>query len=1004
MPVDFLTEEQKRRYGRYAGEPSAQQLARYFHLDDRDRALIAPLRSTLNQLGFALQLVTARFLGTFLPDPTEVPKGVIAFMARQLGITDWSMLPRYLDRPATRHAHTVKIREEYGYYDFTEPPWRFRLTRWLYTRAWLSTERPSLLFDLSTAWLVERKVLLPGVTTLSRLIAQARERAANRLWRRLATLPSPEQRVQLDALLIVPDGLRQSPLDRLRRGPRRISGPALRLALHRYEEVRALGVGQLDISRIPPTRLRTLARHAATAWAPVIARMPFERRIATLVAFAYTFETVALDDALDVLDLLITEITAQAKQLGQKQRLRTLRDLDKAALDLREVGAMLLNEVIADDRLRERIFARISPDRLREAIATIDNLARPPDDNYHQELVDRYMKVRRFLPSVLKTVKFQAAPSGQPVLKALWFLAGIEGQRKPDMSQAPLDVVSAAWQRLVIDNDGQASRPAYTLCVLERLQDNLRRRDVFVPSSERWGDTRKKLLHGDEWKAKRPQVCRSLDLPVAADSALKQLGCQLDVAYRQTAENLSTNPAVRLEQVNGQADLVLTGLDKLDEPASLIELRDRVAELLPRIDLPELLLEIHAHTGFADEFTHISEGKARVDDLPISVCAVLVAEACNIGLEPVIQPDHPALTRNRLGWVQQNFIRTETLTRSNACLVDYQTTVPLARRWGGGDVASADGLRFVTPIRTINAGPNPKYFGQGRGITYYNFTSDQYTGFHGIVIPGTLRDSIFILQGLLEQQTSLQPTEIMADTGGVSDIIFGLFFLLGYQFSPRLADIGSARFWRINPVADYGALNDLARQRINTDRIERHWDDMLRVAGSLKLGTINASELVRSLLKSDRPSGLTLAIADLGRIPKTLYLLNFIDDESYRRRILTQLNRGEGRHAVARTICHGQRGEIRKRYREGQEDQLSALGLVLNAVVLWNTLYTQEALNQLKAEGLPVKTSDVARLSPLQNKHINVLGRYSFALAEPVANGKLRPLNSPEEEKLLVNE
>ena len=240
----------------------------------------------------------------------------------------------------------------------------------------------------------------------------------------------------------------------------------------------------------------------------------------------------------------------------------------------------------------------------------------------------------------------------------------------------------------------------------------------------------------------------------------------------------------------------------------------------------------------------------------------------------------------------------------------------------------------------------------------------------------------------------------MADTGGVSDIIFGLFFLLGYQFSPRLADIGSARFWRINPAADYGALNDLARQRINTDRIERHWDDMLRVAGSLKLGTINASELVRSLLKSDRPSGLTLAIADLGRIPKTLYLLNFIDDENYRRRILTQLNRGEGRHAVARTICHGQRGEIRKRYREGQEDQLSALGLVLNAVVLWNTLYTQEALNQLKAEGLPVKTNDVARLSPLQHKHINVLGRYSFALAEPIANGKLRPLNSPEEDKV----
>ncbi|ENT7054792.1 Tn3 family transposase [Enterobacter kobei] len=353
----------------------------------------------------------------------------------------------------------------------------------------------------------------------------------------------------------------------------------------------------------------------------------------------------------------------------------------------------------------------------------------------------------------------------------------------------------------------------------------------------------------------------------------------------------------------------------------------------------------------------------------------------------------PALTRHRLSWVKQNYLRAETLVSANARLVDFQSTLELAGRWGGGEVASADGMRFVTPVKTVNSGPNRKYFGSGRGITWYNFVSDQYSGFHGIVVPGTLRDSIFVLEGLLEQQTGLNPVEIMTDTAGTSDIIFGLFWLLGYQFSPRLADAGEAVFWRVDKSANYGALDELARGCADLSKAEDQWDEMMRTAGSLKLGTIHASELIRSLLKSSRPSGLAQAIMEVGRVNKTLYLLNYIDDEDYRRRILTQLNRGEGRHAVARAICYGQRGEIRKRYREGQEDQLGALGLVTNAVVLWNTLYMQEALSWIRSNGEEIGVEDIARLSPLMHGHINMLGHYTFTLPEDILKGELRELN-----------
>ena len=177
--------------------------------------------------------------------------------------------------------------------------------------------------------------------------------------------------------------------------------------------------------------------------------------------------------------------------------------------------------------------------------------------------------------------------------------------------------------------------------------------------------------------------------------------------------------------------------------------------------------------------------------------------------------------------------------------------------------------------------------------------------------------------------------------------------------------------------------------------IAEHWDDLLRLAGSLKLGLVRAAELTRTLQTNERPTKLARALQELGRMVKTLYLLRFIDDESYRRRILTQLNRHEGRHRLARMIFHGKRGELRQRYREGQEDQLGSLELVTNIVVLWNTIYIDAALDRLRAEKYDVRLEDVARLSPLGHSHVNMLGRYAFTLPDTVARGELRPLRDP---------
>lgn len=993
MPVGFLTDSQTREYGCFVGDPTPDQLARHFHLDDADRLFVAMHRGDHNRLGVAVQLGSLRMLGTFLEDPRQAPASVVRFAANQLSISSAARLMTTYAQSAGRWRHGPRIRERYGYRTYTDFGMAFRLHRFLYALCWTGADRPSAVFDRAVAWLLEAKVLLPGLSVLERAVARVRTRANARLHRLLIEAMTPDQRARLDDLVEVPQGVRQSPLDRLRDGPYIQSGREISRALARLAEIRVITSELPSTDRLPPGKVSALARFAVAAKAQAVARLPSDRRAATLLAFIQTLEASAGDDVIDLFDAVTTSMFAQAATASKEARLRSLRDLDAAALKLRDAAIVVLDPEIPDAEVRAAIFQLISSDALAAAAERVGTLAEPHDDTYFTELRKHPRKIA-YTPALLAGLDLGAAPAGRSLLEAVEYLRVVHSGRKRP-GPVPTAFAPKAWQGQLKNPDGSLDMTGYRLCVLDGLRRAIRRRDVFPARSLRYADPRKGLLSGAAWEAARPAICRTVGVSASADEELAGLSRRLDLAYRETAGRVPENAAVTIVNTPAGPDLSVERLEKIDEPASLIALRTAIDARLPRLDLPELILEMHARTGFADLFTHASEGSARAEDIATSVCAVLVAEATNTGFEPLVRLDAPALRRSRLSWVKQNFLRAETLTIANAALVSAQNSVPLARRWGGGEVASADGLRFVVPVRTIHSGPNPRYFGQERGVTWYNLASDQFTGLNAVTVPGTLRDSLNLLAVVLEQETELQPTEIMTDTAGYTDTIFGIFHLLGYQFSPRIADVGGARFWRVDGKAHYGILDELASNKINMKLILEHWDDLLRLAGSLKLGVVHAAGLTRTLQTNDRPTRLARALQELGRLIKTLYLLRFIDDESYRRRILIQLNRGEGRHQLARTIFHGKRGELRQRYRDGQEDQLGALGLVVNLVVLWNTIYMDAALNQLVAKGHDVKSEDVNRLSPLGLKHINMLGRYAFTLPDLVARGELRPLRDP---------
>lgn len=283
----------------------------------------------------------------------------------------------------------------------------------------------------------------------------------------------------------------------------------------------------------------------------------------------------------------------------------------------------------------------------------------------------------------------------------------------------------------------------------------------------------------------------------------------------------------------------------------------------------------------------------------------------------------PLLAQSRTR-VDQTYLRLATYRAANATLIEHQASIPLAQAWGGGLVASVDGMRFVVPVPSVYARPNPRRFGRRGGATWLNMINDQAAGLGGKVVAGTPRDSLYVLDVLYDRDGGKRPEMIVTDTASYSDIVFGLLTLAGFAYAPQLADLPDQKMWRIDRAADYGAFQDAARGRVDLVRIERHWEDILRIIGSIHTGAVRAYDVIRMLSRDGRPTPLGDAIAHYGRIAKTLHILRLADEPGYRRQIKVQANLQEGRHALARKIFHGRAGQLYQRYQDGMEDQIGA--------------------------------------------------------------------------------
>jgi len=226
--------------------------------------------------------------------------------------------------------------------------------------------------------------------------------------------------------------------------------------------------------------------------------------------------------------------------------------------------------------------------------------------------------------------------------------------------------------------------------------------------------------------------------------------------------------------------------------------------------------------------------------------------------------------------------------------------------------------------------------------------------------------------------------------------VFALASLLGFRFAPRISDTLSKRLYLAGDLDVSGSLSTLLFDQVNKKLIIEQWDEMRRVASSIRHGTVSASLLMRKLAAYPRQNQVARALTELGKLERTAFLLEYFRDESLRRRILIGLNKGEALHSLARQLFFGRLGELRDRALEDQMHWASCLHLLMAAIAAWNTIYLTEAFATLRRQGEEIAETTVAHIAPLGWEHINLIGKYQFAPQPDRSLENLRPLRKSE--------
>lgn len=964
---------------------SATEMERYYLLDERDLAIVRQRRGAHNRLGFAVQLCYLRYPGQAMAVDTAPPDGLLRFVAQQLDVAPQAWA-EYAQRDETRREHALELQVTYGYRPFTAAEYKHR--RAALIELALQTNSGIRIAEELIENLRQNRIIVPLNRVIDRLCAEAIAHGTRLFYRNLIQDLTDDHYARLDKLLVSDEETRTVTLTWLRQPPGEAKPRNILRHLDRLHAIREVCLPATIERIVHHGRLTQLAREGSQMSMAHLRDLEDTRRYATLIAVLLDTQATVIDQTLEMNDHIIGKLFTDAKRRHNE----AFQDQGKSINDKVRLYSCIGHALIEARQKGADPFAAIEAvvpwDTFIASIAEAEQLAQPESFDHLGFIVDGYSQVRRYTPRFLDAFEFGVSPVATDVSDGITALKTLNHAHLRAVPQdAPTSFVKSRWEPYVFSSSG-IDRRFYELCAMAELKNALRAGDAWVLGSRQFKDFETYLLPVTRFC----DLLAAQALPLAIDTdGERYLRDRLTLLKQKLHEVDHLAATGELPQAEMTDELMRIEPLSASVPVEVKQLEADIFTLMPHLKITELLLEVDQWVDFTRHFTHLRMQSPAKDRT--ALLTVILADAVNLGLAKMAEAC-PGSTFHKLDTVRAWHIREETYAKALAEIVNYQHRLPFAGHWGAGTTSSSDGQYYRVGGQGEHAGRVNLRYGTNPGVTFYTHISDRYAPFHTKVITSTVRDATHVLDGLLYHESELRIEEHYTDTLGFTDHLFALCPTFGYRFAPRIRDIKEKNLYVPDHPEHYPALVGFLGEKINTKLILAQWQEFLRLATSIKLGTVTASLILRKLASYPRQNGLARALREIGRIERTLFILEWLTDPALRRRVTVGLNKGEAKNSLARAVCLNRLGEIQDHTFELQRHRASGLNLVVAAIILWNTVYIERVVKTFHQSGRSIDESLLSHVAPVHWNHINLTGDYSWRQNKRVEKGRFRPLRS----------